>query len=111
MSAIDYAAAKFWWDAALTFIVLGNFIYTWIANRSNKNASAIGNMSNDIHLMNAKVRRIESDIEHLPGNHELGEVHEKINVVSGQVKLISGQLIAIDHTLHMLNEYLLKGGK
>ena len=110
MTDMDYGAMRFWWDVAITLIVLGNFIYTWVANRSDRNTAAIAHANVRIDTIDHAVKHIQADVEHLPNYHEIGTVHEKINDVAGQVKAIDGQLTGINHTLQLINEYLIKEG-
>jgi len=107
MEDVNYDAARFWWDVIMTCLVAANFIYTWIASRTNTNMDHIVILEGKVGELSHQVERLKTQLEHAPKHRELGDVHEKINDVSGQVKNISGQLKGIEHTLNLLNEYML----
>jgi len=108
---MDYGAARFYWDVVITLLVGGNFLYTWVANRSDRNNQDIQGIKRHVDGLDKEVIQLKADIAHLPNHQDMGEIHEKINDVAGDLSHMRGKIEGIDHSLKMLNEYLLNKEK
>lgn len=136
---MDIESAKFYFQV-LQFLLTGGIgIYVYLSNKHTATNDRVGKMAEatDERLDNhsERITRLEgsakasetaqrdcpqharriSDLEagakHSPTHEDLGEMHEKINVVSGQLNTLTGEFSAVRRTLDLIHEYLLKGSK
>jgi len=104
MKGVDYSSWQFWLDVAQIIALLVMAVYTHLANRSKANKGTI-------ELLSDRVGKLEADVSHLPDHNDIGALHDKVNGVSNTVSTINGQLVAINHTLSLINEHLINGGR
>lgn len=110
MEGIDYDAARFWWEVAMTLGMIFNIAYQYVTSKSKANRSAIDRVDNRVSELTDRVRTLEGDVRHLPDHDDLGAIHEKVNLVANGMEAIRGELAAVNRTMQLINEHLLNGG-
>lgn len=108
---MDYGAWRFWFDVAQTICFVFVAVYTYLMNRTKANRAAIQQVDQRVTHLTERVGQLENDVRHLPDHDDLGAIHEKVNVVAAGMGEIKGELGAINRTLGLINEYLLKGSR
>ncbi len=116
---IDYTAAEFWfrfievlWAGAVT-------VYVWHSNRQRATKEAIDRVEqkHDADVKRVEIQaqeysdrilQMEQQIMHLPNNDKLGQVHYRIDQLGQGVKGMEGELKQINHTLHLIQSFLLE---
>jgi hypothetical protein len=112
---MDYNAWKVWIDLAqlILWALLG--IYTWFSNRhrvTNKRIESLETSVDErIDGQSERIIRIEERLSHLPGQADLGELHEKVNELSTSTGEVRGEIRAIHRTVSMINEHLMRANK
>lgn len=104
----NYVAMKFWWEALITLMIGANVVYTWAANRHKASAAAIERVDSRVSDLHQRVNTLEADVRHMPTHDDMGNLHEKINDVANGVGMLRGELGAINRTLGMINEHLIR---
>jgi len=110
MKGLDYASMQFWLDVAQIIVMLAVAVYTYLSNRSKANKDATEKLSERISEVNCRVSTLETKVAHLPDDDDISEIHEKINEVGKNTSQMSGELIAINRTLSLINEHLINNG-
>ena len=112
---IDYLAWRFWIDIAQVLGLIGLAVYTWFVNRTKANSQAIEVLEeksdkrfSDHHT---RLSVIEKELTHVPGEPEVGRIHNRIDQVGQGVKHIEGEMKQMNATLHLIQQYLLEKGK
>lgn len=119
---IDYTAARFWFDVVQIVWAIAVSLYVWHSNRQRATKDAINRVEQkhiaDVDKIEARLQehgdrilRAEQQIDHLPNHDKLGQVHYRIDQLGQGVKGMEGQLEQINHTLHLIQEHLLRSGK
>ena len=97
-------------------------LYTWWTNRQRATKEAIAAVEEKhdtdnkaiearIQAHNDRLLSMEQQIAHLPDNDKLGEVHYRIDQVGQGVKGLEGQMKQMNHTLQLIQGYLLENRK
>lgn len=107
---LDYDAARFWWEVAMTLGLLANFVYQVIVARSKANKEAIAAVAETVDDIDTRVTTLESEVRHLPDHEDLSEIHEKVNAIANGMGVIQGELAALNRTLGLINDHLLNHG-
>lgn len=108
---IDYQALGFWWQVIISVLIVLNTAYTWIVNRSKVNTNAIQRVNSRVTHLSNRLGQIETDMKHLPDHKDIGDLHEKVNIVAKGMEGMQGELRALNRNLGLINEHLLNGGK
>jgi len=58
-----------------------------------------------------RLARLEEAIIKVPTHEDLGDMHEKINRVAGEMSGMRGELSGVKNVLHLIHNHLLTGGK
>ncbi|HJW23793.1 MAG TPA: hypothetical protein VJ576_02755 [Rhodocyclaceae bacterium] len=58
-----------------------------------------------------RIGRLETQVNAAPTHDDLGELHEKINDVAESVGTLAGEFKGANHTLQLIHQFLLQGGK
>lgn len=74
-----------------------------LKKHADETASAIKTMSD-------RVTHLEARIEHGPSEADLVRLHERLDVVSGQLSTLVGEFSGVRSNLELLHEFLLKRG-
>lgn len=101
---IDYGAAQFWLNVMnlVGLVLLG--LYTWVVNRTKANRGAIDRVDSKVSAIDLRLTQLETDVRHLPDDDDLGEIHEKVNAIAGNMAEIKGQLVALNGNFALLFE-------
>ena len=100
---MDYEQAAFWWNVLLTIAMSFIGLYAWITARQKANRETIDEV--DI-----RVIRIEEHMKHIPNKREMDTLHRRITEVGEVQKRMEGEMHQINHTLRLINEFLIKQG-
>jgi len=134
---IDYDAWRFWREIVVLGIVAANFVYTWWVNREKVTAkrftaleaqvaerlSVIKHDEIDaenaaecrIHrertdLIGQEMRRIDSELRHLPNHNDIGRIHARMDELNGALREMVGGMKALNNSVALINEHLLSQG-
>lgn len=110
MDGVDYGAWRFWWDVGFTVVLVVNTLYTWNVNRSKANRNAIDEQGRRITDVEADLRELRAEVKALPAHEDLGEIHEKVNVIGNSMAKIEGELTALNRNFALLFEDRLSQG-
>lgn len=58
-----------------------------------------------------RLSRAESALEALPGHDDLGKLYERVNALAEGIQALSGEFSGAKHTLNLLHQFLLEGGR
>jgi len=100
----------------LQFIATGILsAYVYQSNKDKVTNDRIGKLENDLDYkldgQAERITRLETRAENSPTHDDLGGIHEKINQLSTQVGLLSGEFIGVRNLLNTIHHHLLTGGK
>ena len=100
---MDYEQAAFWWNVLLTIAMSVIGLYAWITARQKANRETIDEV--DI-----RVVRLEEQIKHMPRKSDMDTLHGRITEVAEVQKRMEGEMHQINHTLRLINDFLIKQG-
>lgn len=117
---IDETAVRFWFDAFQVAWAVGVTIYVWISNRQRATKEAIDRVEQkhdaDVKRFEARLQeygnrvlQLEQQVMHLPNNEKIGQVHYRIDQLGQGVKGMEGQMVQMNHTLQLIQGFLLEG--
>lgn len=104
----------FWWKVAITILNLGIGVYLFWERHNDGTTTRISQFEKntderlDDHA--TRLAKAEARLEGLPDHNDIGDLHERINHVGSGMDKLTGELTGIKTTLHLIHEYLLKGG-
>lgn len=114
--AIDYTATKFWLDFAKDAALVGVWIYVWLSNRHRVTTERITKLEDhmdtrlDTHA--DRLTRLEVHAGAAPTHDDLNRLHQRLDVINGELKGLTGESAAARRTLDLIHDYLLNhGGK
>jgi hypothetical protein len=122
MTEAELSNARFWFDVIQVVWAIAVPVYVWYSNRQRATKEAIGRVEQkhdaDVKRLEARLQeyadralKLEQQIEHLPNNDKLGEVHYRIDQLGQGVKGMEGQMVQMNHTLQLIQGYLLTAGE
>lgn len=86
-------------------------VYSWILSRTKANKTAIDGIASEVHGVQKRLTRLETDVKHLPSHHDMAALHEKVNGVSRCMENVRGELTGISRTLALIQQALLEDRK
>lgn len=100
----------------LQFLLTGGCcIYVYLSNKNKVTNDRIDKLTEDIYgkvnQQNGRISKIEGHIKHAPTHDDLSKVYDKINETSDCVSRLEGEFVGAKHTLNLIHEHLMKGGK
>lgn len=126
---IDYAAAKFWIDAAQILVTALIGIYLWYDRRDRATRGAVDVMGRDasekidtlgrdtgekIEALDrrldgheARLITVEACVEHVPRHADLAAIYERINAIGGKVDEMSGELKGFRRGIDLIQQHLM----
>lgn len=107
---IDYKAASFWWQVLLTVLNVIGWAYVIVTSKQKTNAKAIDELKDDLSKVKSRVSLTERDIKNMPSHEDMGTLHTRVNEANDKLAEMGGQLTQINHTMHLMHEFLLNGG-
>lgn len=112
---MDLATMDFLWKVLMTLINLGIGVYLFWERHNDATARRIDRMEKEVDDRmdehSSRLSRLETQVSQLPDHADMGDLHERINIVTRGVDTISGELTGIRTTLHLIHTHLLSGGK
>ncbi|WP_286694991.1 DUF2730 family protein [Spongiibacter sp. UBA1325] len=112
MNAVNWDGYRFVFDLLQTLFMGALGIYAWWTSRTRATNSAIAKVETTTEQLSRRIEKLEHEIEHLPDHDDIGDIHEKVNQVATAMSNMQGELVGINRTLGLINEYLLnQGGK
>lgn len=122
MTGIADTAMQFWFDAFQAVWTIGVTIYVWFSNRQRATKEAIARVEqkHDIDLKRTEERlqeyrdrilQLEQQVMHLPDDNKIGQVHYRIDQLGQGVKSMEGEMKQMNHTLQLIQGYLLENKK
>ncbi len=100
---MDYYQAAFWWNVLLTIAMSVIGLYAWITAGQKANQETIDEVD-------TRVVRLEEQMKHIPHKREMDTLHKRITEVGEIQKRMEGEMHQINHTLRLINEFLIKQG-
>ena len=105
-----------------TLITLAMFIYVVLTNKQKANASAIEtlrkeiaeeleDLGKEIEDVATRSTRIETNLEHMPGHSDMGDIHNRVNETAQRLTSVEGELKQMNNTLLLINRHLISGDK
>jgi len=93
-------------------VVVGNFLYTWITNRTKANGAAINRVETDLNEVVRRVDLLEQKVEAAPTHDDVDRIYRRIDDINGEMKQMHGEISGSTSTLNLIHDYLLnKGGR
>ena len=135
---VNYVAWRFWADMGLVVIAGGNIVYTWWSNREKVNSKRFAKLEEDVKAritsgalaaiekeregncerhrsrtssIEGEIKRLDSDIKHLPGKEDISRVHSRIDEVLGSTNNLGGEMRVIARQVDLVLEELMRRGK
>ncbi len=100
--------SKFWLDLVQSVVMAGITLWTWAANRR---AAQKKEVDEKLASLNDRVTVTEQKIESSPDHDDIGEIYERMDDISGELKKLVGKFEGANHTLQLLHEHLLSEKK
>lgn len=111
MSAADISTVKNWVDVFVAFLVVANMIWNAIIQRSMANKAAIETEQKAREELNKRVIKLEAHIDNAPNHNHLGDIHTRINELSGSVSELVGVMSGVQRSLDRVETKLINEGK
>lgn len=108
---MDLELAKFLFQV-LTFLVAGGTgFYVFMSNKDKVTNDRIEKLEDDIDEKFEEFGQRVATLEAGPGRRDIGELHNKINLVSGDMRELKGKFDATNNTLSLIHQTLMKGNQ
>lgn len=107
MGAIDWTAARFFFDVITALFMVGVAIYVWWSNRNRATGAAIQDVHARLDQVDRHVARIEQTLDSRPGYAEIDVLRAEMATISRGMAEISAQMQSTTALLGRLHEYLL----
>jgi len=108
---LDYQAAQFWMNVVVFVISAGVWVYAWRVKRDmatiGKIAEIEAAISEHVAENSVQLAHLEERLGNAIGAPELRPIYDRLSGVSEQISEINGKM----HTLDLIHEMLLHGGK
>ena len=102
---MDYEAAKFWFDIAQTLVMAAITLWMWASNRRAARKSEVDERLSTIA---DRVTVAEQKIAHAPDDQDLERIYDRMERVSGELKVLVGEFQAVRRTLELMHEHMLR---
>ena len=120
MTEAELSNARFWFDAAQVVWAIAVPVYVWYSNRQRATKEAIARveqkhdadvkrLEDRLQEYGNRVLQLEQQVMHLPNNEKIGQVHYRIDQLGQGVKGMEGQMVQMNHTLQLIQGFLLEG--
>lgn len=118
MTETELSNARFWFDVIQVLWAIAVPLYVWYSNRQRATKEAIARVEtkHDSDLKRLEVRlqehgdrmlQLEQQVLHLPNNDKIGQVHYRIDQLGQGVEGMKGELKQINHTLHLIQSFMM----
>jgi len=108
---MDFDAWRFWLD--LLAIVISALVWIYV-RRSNADKATVANLNElktEIHAMAQDIGKLDERLRHAIGHPDLEPIYSKMNDMKDSMTDMSGEFREVKHTLHLIQEFMLTGGK
>jgi hypothetical protein len=129
---IDYAAAKFWIDAAQILVTALISIYLWYDRRDRATRGAVHDACDKIEALGddtaekidalgsrvdarlagheARITTVEACVENAPKHADLAAIYDRINAIGSKVDEMSGELRGFRRGIDLIQQHLMGDG-
>lgn len=133
---IDYAAAKFWIDAAQILVTALVGIYLWYDRRDRATRGAVDTLGRDacekietlgrdtvekidalgrrvdarLDGHEARITTVEACVENAPKHADLAAIYDRINAIGSKVDEMSGELRGFRRGIDLIQQHLMGDG-
>lgn len=108
---MEYEGAKFWFDAAQTIMIAIIGIMNWLNNRQRITIATItkleDSMDQQLDSQATRLTRVEQDLKHSPDHNDFKRVHQRLDVLNGELKELKGEFHSMKNTLTLIHQYLM----
>lgn len=111
---LDYTALRFWFDVLQLagYVALG--IYVWLSSRNRVTNARIGELEVDVDARldrhGDRLTRLEVHAGAAPTHDDLKRLHQRLDIMNGELQGMRGEFAAAGRTLNLIHEYLLNHG-
>ena len=120
--ALNYDAAKFWFDVLQFILTLVIGVYVWVVNRHRVTHTRIDGLEGHVDgKLNDHEKRLiimEKEVEHLPNHDDVGVLRQRTAAIEGDIKGVREELHGIrelmkpmSRSMDRINDYLLRVDK
>ncbi|GBL46263.1 hypothetical protein SFMTTN_2076 [Sulfuriferula multivorans] len=106
---MDY---KGWIDTLQFLIMSAVGVWMYLERKNDKAHERITALEtvleNNIARHADRLMKIETQIEGLPSQNDIGKVYERVQSIDQRISHIEGQFVGSNHTLNLIHEYLMK---
>jgi len=106
-----YELAKFWFDVIQTLLIAAVGIMSWLNNRQRITSATITKLENSIDerldSQGTRLTRVEQDLKHSPDHNDFKRVHQRLDVLNGELKELKGEFHSMKNTLTLIHQYLM----
>ena len=121
-TALNYEAAKFWFDVLQFILTLAIGVYVWVVNRHRVTHTRIAGLEDHVADKFAdhekRLITVEKDIEHLPDNDDVSILRQRTAAIEGDIKGVRQEIHGIrelmepmSRSMDRMNDYLLRVDK
>lgn len=122
MTESDLSNARFWFDVIQVVWAIAVPVYVWYSNRQRATKEAINRVEQkhdaDVKTLEGRLQEqsnrvlmLEQQVMHLPNNDKIGQVHYRIDQLGQGVEGMKGELKQINHTLHLIQSFMMGDNK
>lgn len=108
MEAVDWSAARLFWDVLQTTIMAVIGIYVWWTGRTRATTHAIKRVDERVTAVDQHVKRLEQTLENRPGYGDLAKLRTEVAQTNRSLGEVSAQLQSTTALLNRLHDYLLQ---
>ena len=106
---------KFGFTVLTALLAAFNWVYVWLSNRNRVTNERISSMEShvDKRLDNhaERLARLEQKVESGPSHADIKRLHARIDEMAAGFARMTGEFHTSQHTLNLIHDYLLHGGK
>lgn len=106
---IEYS--KFLFDVIQTLLIAIIGVMNWLNNRQRVTTATIATLETGLDSRidehSTRLARVEQDIKHVPDHNDFKRVHQRLDVLNGELKELKGEFHSMRSTLSLIHQYLM----
>ena len=107
MDAINWNAARFFFDAIQLAGIIAIGIYSWWISHNRAHAVQLDELNTKINQNEQQIAEIKKDIDRQPGHDEIQSLRKEIGELRTEMAETRGTLNGVNKFSDLLNEYLI----
>ncbi|GAB6040143.1 hypothetical protein [Endothiovibrio diazotrophicus] len=112
---MNYEAARFWFELTQLGLTTLLGVYVYITSRERVTTNRIQQLESEVDTRldehAERLSRVEEAVRQGPSHDDIGRVHHRLDLLSGELKQLIGEFKGTHETLRQIQAYLLQDAR